>query len=47
VAGTLSDLAAGHHPGRQSPEEITLFKAAGSAAADYFAAALALAPAAS
>ncbi|MFZ8913557.1 MAG: ornithine cyclodeaminase family protein [Pseudomonadales bacterium] len=42
VAGTLSDLAAGRHPGRQSREEITLFKAAGSAAADYFAAALAL-----
>ena len=46
VAGTLSDLAEGRHPGRQSPEEITLFKAAGSAEADYFAAALALAPAA-
>lgn len=42
LAGTLSDLAAGRHPGRQGPEEITLFKAAGSAAADYYAAALAL-----
>ena len=43
VAGTLSDLTGRRHPGRQSPEEITLFKAAGSAEADYHAAALALA----
>ena len=46
VAGALSDLAAGRHPGRQNPEEITLFKAAGSAEADYFSAALALGSAA-
>ena len=42
VAGTLGDLASGRHPGRRGPEEITLFKAVGSAAADFYAAALAL-----
>ena len=42
VVADLQALAAGDHPGRTSPDEITLFKSAGFAAADLAAARLAL-----
>lgn len=42
IAADLRALAAGDHPGRTSPDEITLFKSAGFAAADLAAARLAL-----
>ncbi len=42
IIADLRDLATGHHPGRTSAEEITLFKSAGFAAADLAAARLAL-----
>jgi ornithine cyclodeaminase/alanine dehydrogenase-like protein (mu-crystallin family) len=38
LAGTLSDLCAGRHPGRRDSEELTLFKAAGTAMSDLAAA---------
>lgn len=40
VAGTLSDLARGRHPGRTDDDEITLFKSVGTALEDLAAAAL-------
>ena len=42
VAGrmTLADLAAKRHPGRRTPDEITLFKSVGSALEDLCAARL-------
>ena len=43
IAADLRALAAGDHPGRTAPDEITLFKSAGFAAADLAAARLALA----
>ena len=43
IAADLRALAAGDHPGRTSPDEITLFKSAGFAAADLAAARLAVA----
>ncbi|MYE56584.1 MAG: ornithine cyclodeaminase family protein [Acidimicrobiaceae bacterium] len=42
IAADLQALATGHHPGRTSADEITLFKSAGFAAADLAAARLAL-----
>ena len=42
ITADLRALATGQHPGRTSPEEITLFKSAGFAAADLAAARLAL-----
>lgn len=42
IAGDLADLAAGRHPGRSQPGEITVFKSVGFAAADLAAARLAL-----
>ena len=42
VVADLQALAAGDHPGRTAPDEITLFKSAGFAAADLAAARLAL-----
>ena len=42
IAADLRALASGEHPGRTSPDEITLFKSAGFAAADLAAARLAL-----
>lgn len=41
VAGELSDLAAGRHPGRTAENEFTLFKSVGTAISDYGAACLA------
>ena len=41
VLATLSDLAAGRHPGRATPREITVFKSVGTALEDLVAAALA------
>jgi ornithine cyclodeaminase/alanine dehydrogenase-like protein (mu-crystallin family) len=38
LAGTLSDLCAGRHPGRRDPQELTLFKAVGTAMSDLAAA---------
>jgi ornithine cyclodeaminase len=38
LAGTLSDLCAGRHPGRRDAHELTLFKAAGTAMSDLAAA---------
>jgi len=38
LAGTLSDLCAGRHPGRKHPQELTLFKAVGTAMSDLEAA---------
>jgi ornithine cyclodeaminase len=38
LAGTLSDLCAGRHPGRKHPQELTLFKAVGTAMSDLAAA---------
>jgi ornithine cyclodeaminase/alanine dehydrogenase-like protein (mu-crystallin family) len=38
LAGTLSDLCAGRHPGRSDPQELTLFKAVGTAMSDLAAA---------
>ncbi|KQT64335.1 MULTISPECIES: ornithine cyclodeaminase family protein [unclassified Aureimonas] len=40
VAADLHDLCRGHHPGRSSPEEITLFKSVGAALEDLAAAVL-------
>lgn len=40
IAGTLYDLTRGKHPGRQDPEEITLFKSVGAAVEDFAAARL-------
>ncbi|MCY4422524.1 MAG: ornithine cyclodeaminase family protein [Acidimicrobiaceae bacterium] len=42
ITADLQALAAGDHPGRTSPDEVTLFKSAGFAAADLAAARLAL-----
>ena len=42
LAGTLSDLCAGRHPGRTDAQELTLFKAAGTAMSDLAAAMVAL-----
>jgi ornithine cyclodeaminase len=42
IAADLSDLARGAHPGRTSPEEITLFKSVGTALEDLAAAELAI-----
>ena len=42
ITADLRALVAGEHPGRTDPEEITLFKSAGFAAADLAAARLAL-----
>ena len=42
IAADLRALAAGEHPGRTTPDEITMFKSAGFAAADLAAARLAL-----
>jgi len=42
VAADLAELCRGHHPGRRSPEEITLFKSVGWAGEDLAAAALAI-----
>lgn len=42
ITADLRALVAGEHPGRTAPEEITLFKSAGFAAADLAAARLAL-----
>ena len=42
ITADLRALVAGDHPGRTAPEEITLFKSAGFAAADLAAARLAL-----
>lgn len=41
VLGTLSDLCAGRRPGRDGKDEITIFKAVGTALSDIAAAALA------
>ncbi|HEY1435956.1 MAG TPA: ornithine cyclodeaminase family protein [Casimicrobiaceae bacterium] len=38
LVGTLSDLCAGRHPGRKHPQELTLFKAVGTAMSDLAAA---------
>ena len=38
LAGTLSDLCAGRHPGRRDAQELTLFKATGAAMSDLAAA---------
>ena len=38
LAGTLSDLCGGRHPGRKHPRELTLFKAVGTAMSDLAAA---------
>ena len=38
LAGTLSDLCAGRHPGRRAAQELTLFKAVGTAMSDLAAA---------
>jgi ornithine cyclodeaminase/alanine dehydrogenase-like protein (mu-crystallin family) len=38
LAGTLSDLCTGRHPGRKDPQELTLFKAVGTAMSDLAAA---------
>lgn len=43
ICADLRALVAGEHPGRTAPDEITLFKSAGFAAADLAAARLALA----
>ncbi|MBI3372488.1 MAG: ornithine cyclodeaminase family protein [Betaproteobacteria bacterium] len=40
LAGTLADLCAGRHPGRTRVQELTLFKAVGTALADLTAAML-------
>ena len=40
IRADLADLAAGRHPGRTAPEQITLFKSAGFALADLAAARL-------
>ena len=40
IKATLSDLCRGVHPGRQSPSEITVFKAVGTALEDLAAASL-------
>lgn len=40
VRATLSDLASGHHPGRASQDEITVFKSVGTALEDLVAAGL-------
>ncbi|HHU08542.1 MAG TPA: ornithine cyclodeaminase family protein [Intrasporangiaceae bacterium] len=40
VCGDLADLAAGRHPGRRSPEEVTVFSSVGSALEDLVAAVL-------
>ena len=42
IIADLRGVVAGEHPGRTSDDEITLFKSAGSAAADLAAARLAL-----
>jgi ornithine cyclodeaminase len=42
IAADLFDLARGAHPGRTSPEEITLFKSVGTALEDLAAAELAI-----
>jgi ornithine cyclodeaminase len=42
ITADLQALAAGEHPGRTAPDEVTLFKSAGFAAADLAAARLAL-----
>jgi ornithine cyclodeaminase len=34
ILGEMADLVAGRHPGRRSPEEVTLFKSVGSALED-------------
>jgi ornithine cyclodeaminase/alanine dehydrogenase-like protein (mu-crystallin family) len=38
LAGTLSDLCTGRHPGRRDAQEVTLFKAVGTAMSDLAAA---------
>ena len=38
LAGTLSDLCTGRHPGRRDSQELTLFKASGTAMSDLAAA---------
>jgi ornithine cyclodeaminase len=38
LAGTLSDLCAGRRPGRRAAQELTLFKAVGTAMSDLAAA---------
>ena len=38
LAGTLSDLCAGRHPGRRDSQQLTLFKATGTAMSDLAAA---------
>ena len=38
IAADLYDLAAGTHPGRRGPEEITVFKSVGAALEDLAAA---------
>jgi ornithine cyclodeaminase len=38
LAGTLSDLCTGRHPGRRDAQELTLFKASGTAMSDLAAA---------
>jgi ornithine cyclodeaminase/alanine dehydrogenase-like protein (mu-crystallin family) len=38
LAGTLSDLCAGRHPGRRDVQELTLFKTVGTAMSDLAAA---------
>src|SRR3546814_5335035 len=40
IAGDLYDLTRGRHPGRRSPEEITLFKSVGAALEDLAGAVL-------
>ena len=40
ILGTLEDLCRQNHPGRQSPEEITVYKAVGTALEDLAAASL-------
>jgi ornithine cyclodeaminase len=42
VRAELAELVAGAHPGRQSPNEITLFKSVGTALEDLCAARLVL-----
>lgn len=43
VAADLAELCRGEHPGRRTPEEITLFKSVGASIEDYAAARLVLA----
>ena len=40
ILADLSALAAGHHPGRRTPEEVTVFKSVGTALEDLVAAGL-------